>query len=124
MTSLGQSNTIVTGHLICMQYQERKKSLNYIFPTQAGKKEFCSVSCLTAYRQDQKNRSGVTTNITSTSNNTSPQTNGPASKLPFTNTAETPPKPTLDRCGVSPAGSQSGRSSDEGPPFSWKEYLR
>ena len=124
MTSLGQSNTTVNGHLICMQCQERKQVLKYIFPTQGGKKEFCSVPCLTAYRQDQKNRSGVTTNLTSISNNTSPQTNGPMSKSPFTNTAETPPKPSIDRCGVSPAGSQSGRSSDEGPPFSWKEYLR
>ena len=127
MSSGGGAGLAAAGQVVCMQCQERKQVLKYIFPTQDGKKEFCSVPCLTAYRQDQKNRGGVGVNITSsgTPSTSSPISNGPtAVKSPFSNVAETPPKSTPDRCGVSPAGSQSGRSSDEGPPFSWKEYLR
>ena len=120
MSSGGQINVSGSGHLVCMQCQERKQVLKYIFPTQGGKKEFCSVPCLTAYRQDQKNRGGV--GVTHT--NSSPQSNAPSVKSPFLNTVETPPKAVVDRGGISPTGSQSGRSSDEGPPFSWKEYLR
>ena len=113
MSSGGQVSAAGTCHLICMQCQERKQVLKYIFPTQGGKKEFCSVPCLTSYRQDQKNRSGVGVNVATTGNNTtcSPQTNGPVVKSPLSNTVETPPKSTVDRGGVSPAGSQSGRSS-------------
>ena len=125
MSSGGQVSLSGTGNLTCMQCQERKQVLKYIFPTQGGKKEFCSVPCLTAYRQDQKNRNGVSTNVTAanSSTNSSPQTNGPNVKSPSLPTVETPPK-SADRCGVSPTGSQSGRSSDEGPPFLWKDYLR
>ena len=127
MSGSGGVGLAGNGQVVCMQCQERKQVLKYIFPTQDGKKEFCSVPCLTAYRQDQKNRGGVSANITpsGTPNTSSPVSNGPTiTKSPFSATAETPPKATLDRCGVSPSGSQSGRSSDEGPPFSWKEYLR
>ena len=69
MNSGGQISNAGAGHLICMQCQEKKLVLKYIFPTQGGKKEFCSVPCLTAYRQDQKNRSGVGTNATNSNNN-------------------------------------------------------
>ena len=117
--------TAGTCHLTCMQCQERKQVLKYIFPTYDGRKEFCSVPCMTAYRQGPKNRGGVGVNVATTLNSTSsPQSNGPSIKSPFINTVETPSKSIVDRGGVSPAGSQSGRSSDEGPPFSWKEYLR
>ena len=123
MSTGGQVSLPGACHLICMQCQERKQVLKYIFPTQGGKKEFCSVPCLTAYRHDQKNKSGVSTNVTAASTNNSPQAIGPNVKSPSLPTLETPPK-TADRCGLSPTGSQSGRSSDEGTPFSWKEYLR
>ena len=124
MSNTGQSSATAISNLICMQCQEKKQILKYIFPTQGGKKEFCSVPCLTAYRQDQKNRSGIGTNGTTTNTtNSSPQSNVAVVKSP-TNTSELPFKSAHDRCAVSPTGSQSGRSGDEGPPFSWKDYLR
>ena len=124
MSASGGGGSAVTGvsggggHLVpCMHCQERKQVLKYIFPTPEGKKEFCSVACLAAFRASNTTNSPLANGGTTVTNS--------LTKSPHSNPLETPPKlSSIDRCGVSPAGSQSGRSSDEGPPFLWKEYLR
>lgn len=36
----------------CTMCNESKHPLNYVLPTQNGKKEFCSVNCLTEFRKE------------------------------------------------------------------------
>lgn len=36
----------------CTMCNESKHPLNYVLPTQNGKKEFCSVNCLAEFRKE------------------------------------------------------------------------
>ena len=38
----------------CNQCGEKRQRLDYVIPTQSGKREFCSEPCLSAYRNPQK----------------------------------------------------------------------
>ena len=48
------SSCTVLGSIGCNQCGEKRVVLSYVFPTQSGKKEFCSEPCLSAYRNAQK----------------------------------------------------------------------
>lgn len=48
------ASTSLTSSQICTQCGEKRHVLPYVFPTQSGKKEFCSEPCLSGYRNAQK----------------------------------------------------------------------
>ena len=52
----GSSNNSVSSCPVqtCNQCGEKRNILPYVFPTQTGKKEFCSEPCLSSYRNAQK----------------------------------------------------------------------
>ena len=53
-SSNGASSCPVQGSQGCNQCGEKRSVLPYVFPTQSGKKEFCSEPCLSGYRNAQK----------------------------------------------------------------------
>ena len=48
------NNASVLGAQSCNQCGDKRSVLPYVFPTQSGKKEFCSEPCLSGYRNAQK----------------------------------------------------------------------
>ncbi len=49
-TGLAAASSAGTSLKACNHCNEKKSMLPYIFPMQAGKKEFCSEPCLSSYR--------------------------------------------------------------------------
>ena len=128
----------------CTQCKEAKQTLKYVLPVPGGKKEFCSESCLTSHRREQKSASSVSNGLSNgsssvkttaisvdTSNdsteeviNTEDKTNKNNDNIASTSgeRAETSREDRHER-PLSPR--KSGSSSDDSESsFSWKEYLK
>ena len=105
MLSNGSSLPVNGSSSTCNQCGDKRSLLPYIFPTQSGKREFCSEPCLSAYRSAQKGLQ-------------------PSLSLP-------PQTPTNDQTAKNKSSdldSQlSPRSQDDQlseSQFSWPDYLR
>lgn len=98
----------------CLHCGEQKQMLKYVFPTQEGKKEFCSEPCLMAYRKAQK---------------TLP-TAPPPPATPPPSAPPAPPPHHLHSDHISPraryipsADPDDEDEDEEARNFSWKDYL-
>ena len=101
----------------CNQCGEKRNLLPYIFPTQSGKREFCSEPCLSAYRSAQK---GMTASMATTL-----QTNSQPQTPSVTENSTARMKLDLD-FQVSPNNNPRYHEeiTDGATSFSWADYLR
>ena len=104
-----ESSSPSSATLKCLQCQEPKLVLKYVFPTQDGKKLFCSEPCLMNYKKCQKSGGQM-------ANNGTPQPQQTIKSSPDKPSAQPPPSM------VSPS-SKSTASSDDGHAFCWQEYM-
>ena len=105
---LNGSSSSTSNMTSCNQCGEKRNLLPYIFPTQSGKREFCSEPCLSAYRSAQKGMTSMATTL---------QPN------PQTPVMETSRKLDLD-FHVSPNNNPRSHEEITDATFSWADYLR
>ena len=121
---------------VCCQCQEAKERLGYIIPVPGGKKEFCSESCLTQHRRQQKAAAAAPApaaaeSVDTTSGNS--EDRGEAScketdqqslaeKSSDASTSGDKAETSKNDAPLSPRKSSS--SSDSDTSFSWKDYLK
>ena len=130
---------------VCCQCHEAKQTLKYVLPVPGGKKEFCSESCLTAYRRSANNTASSHSSSPALSNGVTSESHG-ASEVKQEVQEKTPPPPPpappdKDRTGEDASTSsekgetsktdqsatsprKNSSSSESESSFSWKDYLK
>ena len=108
---LNGSSSSTSNMTSCNQCGEKRNLLPYIFPTQSGKREFCSEPCLSAYRSAQKGMTASMATINTPQTPISSMENSTARKL------------DLD-FQVSPTNNPRSHEEITDATFSWTDYLR